>query len=175
MEHEQPNNPYTHWGTAAKVRYMRPLGTSLGPMYCTCVSMSIMNQPIGRCEQICGGRFVERGAGHPRVARARARPLHPCGVRSTARPPWPALARGVSSRSRPARPLTHPRSLTDGRTRPPYLWGTGRECCPRRSVVYLHGLRLAVVCVRSGPLVTSTCRPTLAVPGIILCLWVWVC
>ena len=115
MEHEQPNNPYTHWGTAAKVRYMRPLGTSLGPMYCTCVSMSIMNQPIGRCEQICGGRFVERGA---------SRPLHPCGVRSTARPPWPALARGVSSRSRPAfrhalgplaRPLTYPRSLTAGR------------------------------------------------------------
>ena len=33
---------------------MRPLGTSLGHIhsYCTCISMSILNQPIGRCEQI---------------------------------------------------------------------------------------------------------------------------
>ena len=54
------------------IRYMRPLGTSLGHIhsYCTCVSMSILNQPIGRCEQIM------RCSGWPRSTPSRSHHEH---------------------------------------------------------------------------------------------------
>ena len=54
------------------IRYMRPLGTSLGHIhsYCTCISMSILNQPIGRCEQIM------RCSGWPRSTPSRSHNEH---------------------------------------------------------------------------------------------------